>query len=151
MHLVQKKYCICHTATLTDFLCYTPISQVQGKSACLSFPADPWSLTPLIKLDYSCTAGVYSSLTTRILLLTSLWWYTAGHCWRVPVFSTGITPGRKDRLTQYPESTLLIHRCISAGLKNPSSLSWPCLKTVIRTRTGIFKREGYFYCFTIKL
>ena len=87
----------------------------------------------------------------RILLLTSLWWYTAGHCWRVPVFSTGITPGRKYRLTQYPESTLLIHRCISAGLKNPSSLSWPCLKTVIRTRTGIFKREGSFYCFAVKL
>ena len=142
MHLVQKKYCICHTATLTDFLCYTPISQVQGKSACLSFPADPWSLTPLTKLDYSCTAGVYSSLTTRILLLTSLWWYTAGYCWRVSVFSAGITPGRKYQLTQYPESTLLIHHCISAGLKNPSSLSWPCLKTVIRIRTGIFKREG---------
>lgn len=33
-------------------------------------------------MDYSCTASVYYSPTTRILLLTSLWWYTARHCWR---------------------------------------------------------------------
>nr|DAM73159.1 MAG TPA: hypothetical protein [Caudoviricetes sp.] len=31
----------CHTATLTNFLCYTLISQIQGKSAYLRFPVGP--------------------------------------------------------------------------------------------------------------
>ena len=35
-------------------------------------------------MDYSCTAGVYYTLTTRILLLVSLWWYTAQRCWWFP-------------------------------------------------------------------
>lgn len=35
-------------------------------------------------MDCSCTASVYWSPTTRSLHLTSLWWYTARHCWRFP-------------------------------------------------------------------
>lgn len=35
-------------------------------------------------MDYFCTADVYYSPTTRILHLTSLWWYTARHCWWFP-------------------------------------------------------------------
>nr|DAR19214.1 MAG TPA: hypothetical protein [Caudoviricetes sp.] len=36
------------------------------------FPFSPWSLTPLTSTDYSCTASVYCTPTTRILLLVSL-------------------------------------------------------------------------------
>lgn len=43
------------------------------------FPVSPWSLTPLTSLDYSCTASVYCTPTTRILLLDLLWWYTTRH------------------------------------------------------------------------
>lgn len=38
----------------------------------MRFPPSPWSLTPLTSTDYSCTASVYYTLTTRILLLVSL-------------------------------------------------------------------------------
>ena len=72
----------CHTATLTNFLCYTLISWVQGKSAYWDFPSLLVVSHTTNQMDYSCTASVYYSPTTRILLLTSLWWYTARHCWR---------------------------------------------------------------------
>lgn len=36
-----RKFFFCHTATLTNFLCYTPISQVQGKSTYLRVPFSP--------------------------------------------------------------------------------------------------------------
>ena len=32
-----KLFFVCHTATLTNFLCYTSVSRVQGKSASLRF------------------------------------------------------------------------------------------------------------------
>lgn len=72
----------CHPATLTNLLCYTPISQIQGKSAYWEFPSLLVVSHTTNQMDYSCTASVYYSPTTRILLLTSLWWYTARHCWR---------------------------------------------------------------------
>ena len=59
-------------------------------------------------LDYSCTASVYSTPTTRILLLTSLWWYTAKRCWRFSSSPTRITSTGKNHLIQYPESRYLI-------------------------------------------
>lgn len=39
--LSRKLFVCCHTATLTNFLCYTPISQVQGKSTYLRVPFSP--------------------------------------------------------------------------------------------------------------
>nr|DAF65233.1 MAG TPA: hypothetical protein [Myoviridae sp. ctCXW4] len=33
LHLFALFSSTCHTATLTNLLCYTPISQIQGKSA----------------------------------------------------------------------------------------------------------------------
>lgn len=39
--VVEETFVCCHTATLTNFLCYTPISQVQGKSTYLRVPFSP--------------------------------------------------------------------------------------------------------------
>nr|DAK01091.1 MAG TPA: hypothetical protein [Caudoviricetes sp.] len=38
----------------------------------MRFPSSLWSLAPLTSTDYSCTASVYCTPTTRILLLVSL-------------------------------------------------------------------------------
>lgn len=43
------------------------------------FPSSPWATTSLTSMGYSCTASVYYTPTTRVLLLTSLWWYTTRH------------------------------------------------------------------------
>lgn len=40
------------------------------------FPSSPWATISLTSMGYSCTASVYYTPTTRVLLLTSLWWYT---------------------------------------------------------------------------
>lgn len=37
----EETFVCCHTATLTNFLCYTQISQVQGKSTYLRVPFSP--------------------------------------------------------------------------------------------------------------
>ena len=39
--VVEDTFVCCQTATLTTFLCYTPISQVQGKSTYLRVPFSP--------------------------------------------------------------------------------------------------------------
>ena len=82
-HTVDQNFQFCHTATLTNFLCYTQISPVQGKSAywdfhlvrSLSHHSHQWIIP---------APQAYCTLTTRILLLVSLWWYTAQRCWWFP-------------------------------------------------------------------
>ena len=127
----------CHTATLTNFLCYTLISQIQGKSAYLRFPASLWSLTPsshhwiILALQASilrwpqgfCIWLLYDDTLQGIVDDVRL--RRQNHfCWK-----ESANPVSRINLSHY-------HR-ISAGLKNPSSvyaLMNMCLLTYISTR-----------------
>ena len=67
-------------------------------------------------LDYSCTASVYSTPTTRILLLTSLWWYTATIVDDVRLHQQNHFC-RKESACPVSRISLSLYHCISAGLK----------------------------------
>ena len=94
----------CHTATFTNFLCYTPVSRIQGKSAYFrDFPTSPWSLTPhhiiglflhrkrLFYTDHKDSAFDFSMMIHCKALLT------------VSISINGITSTGKNQLIQYLE------------------------------------------------
>ena len=124
----------CHTATLTNFLCYTPVfnSQIQGKPALWDFPNIVSGLSHRIHPSgYSCTASVYYSPATRILLLAYLSWYTAQHCWRLSVSSSKITFWLKP-----------LHDPVSRTKKKDSLLvHLGCAEKHIFTEVIMFKME----------
>lgn len=113
----------CHTATLTNFLCYTLISQIQGKSAYLRFPASLWSLTP--SSHHRIILALQASILRR----------PQGFCIWLLYDDTlqGIVDDVRLRRQNHfcwkesanPVSRINLSHChrISAGLKNPSSLS----------------------------
>ena len=118
-----RKFFFCHTATLTNFLCYTLISQIQGKSAYLRFPASLWSLTP--SSHHRIILALQASILRR----------PQGFCYWLLYDDTlqGIVDDvrlhrqnhfrRKESANPVSRINLSHYHRISAGLKNPSSLS----------------------------
>lgn len=68
----RSKFLILPYRYFNEFLVLYPDFSSSRQISLVRFPFSPQSLTPLTSMDYSCTAGVYYTLTTRILLLVSL-------------------------------------------------------------------------------
>ena len=111
----------CHSATLTNFLCYTQISPVQGKLAYWYFRLVR-RLPPHSHHRIILHCSVYYSPTTRILLLIALWWYTMRLCWEF--LPSGAHSHDHQRIIPANISTETISiPHLSARLKNRSALS----------------------------
>lgn len=103
-------------------------------------------------MDCSCTASVYWSPTTRSLLLTSLWWYTARHCWRFPSSPMESLPVERISLSNI--SNKPISSPLHLGMTEKSLFTELIMfeNSHIRIRTLIFHLgRGRMNAFPIKL